>query len=106
MTLEDVSAIETLLGSRARSRAESAHHVALVMGQGMSILIVLAGKALLVVVACHNRTFFRPFRLMGKHVRLQVLEQPATVNVWTTAPFPTIFVESNAGRSWAVLRIA
>lgn len=76
------------------------------MGQSMSVLVVLASKTLLVIVTSYNGTFFGPFGLMGKHVGFQVLEKSATVDVWTTAPLSTVFVESNAGGPWAVLRVA
>ena len=97
MTLEDIGAIETFLGSRARTRAESAHHGPFIMRQCMSVFVILPSEALLVVIASYNRTFFRPFRLMGKHVGLQVFEKPATVEIRTTASFLTIFIKSNAG---------
>ncbi|KAG9796151.1 hypothetical protein KCU88_g160, partial [Aureobasidium melanogenum] len=64
MSLENVGAVEALLGGSARPRTKSAYHGTLVMGQGMSVLVILPSEALLVVLTCHDGTFLGPFSLM------------------------------------------
>lgn len=72
----------------------------------MSILIILASKSFLVIVAGYDWTFFRPFRLMGQHVSLEVLEQSSTFWVGASTPLFAIVVKSQARGAWTLLRIA
>ena len=60
MTLEYVGTIEALLNRRARPGAKVAHHGALVVGQSVAVLIILASKALLVIFARDNWTLLWP----------------------------------------------
>ena len=65
MTLEDIGAVKALLRGGARAGAKIAHHSALVVGQGVPILVVLACKSFLVILARNDWAFLRPLRLMG-----------------------------------------
>lgn len=82
MTLENICAIETLLQRGAGTRAETANHRALVVRQGVAVLVVLAGKALDVVIAGGDRTLLWTFQLMGEHVCLDILEYLAAIGEW------------------------
>ena len=82
MALEDVGAVEALLCGGARAWAEAADHCSLVVSQCMAVLIVFARESLGVVLASRNGTLLWPFRLMSKHVCLEILEDAATVWVW------------------------
>lgn len=55
MTLEDVGAVEALFRGGAGTWAESAYHCPFVVGQGVAVLVVLAGESLDVVLAVQNR---------------------------------------------------
>lgn len=61
VTLEDICSIEALLRRRARAGAESADHSTFVMRQGMTVLIVLSCKSLLVVLARCDGAFLWSF---------------------------------------------
>lgn len=65
VTFEYVRTVEAFFGCGSRSWAEITDHRALVMRQSVSVLVVLASKALLMVLARDNRTLFWSFRLMG-----------------------------------------
>lgn len=86
MALEHVGAVEGLLVSRAGSGAERADHGALVVRQGMSILVVLAREAFGVVLACLNGAFLGTHVLVSQHVRCQILHYATTVRPWTPVP--------------------
>ena len=104
MSLEDISTIEALFSSGARARAEAADHGALVVRQGVPVLVVLARKALDVVLACLDGALLGAFRLVREHVCLQVLERPAAVWDWADTLFLILFAELVAAASVAVLR--
>lgn len=106
MAFEDVRAIEAFLRSGTRTGAKPAYHRALVMGQGMTILVVFPSKAFQMILASEDWTLFRPLRLMRQHVSFEILEQSAALRVWTSAPFLAFIVKSGAGRSWTSVRIA
>lgn len=72
------------------------------MGKGMSILIVLAGKAFLMIFTSDNGALFRPFRLVRQHVGLEILEYSSTVGVWAAAFFVVLFVHLETAGSLAV----
>ena len=82
MSLEDIGAVERLLGCRPGAWAEATHHSTLVMSQGVSVLVIFAGETLRVVLAGEDRALFRSLGLVGKHMRFQVLEDLATVGMW------------------------
>ena len=82
MTFEHICAIETLLQRGAGTRAETANHRALVVRQGVAVLVVLASKALDVVVAGGDRTLLWTFQLMGEHMGLDILECLAAIGEW------------------------
>ena len=105
MTFEDVGSIKALLGCRARAWTETAHHRTLVMGQGVSILVILARESLLIVLTSENGTFFGSFRLMSKHMSFQVLEDPPTIWVRASASVSTFVVGLECGRLWALMRL-
>lgn len=68
----------------------------------MAILVVLASKAFLVVSAGRDGALFGSLRLVGKHMRFQVLEWSTAVRMRTTSPFFAIVVKTIAIRSWTV----
>lgn len=74
MPLEDIGSVEALFSSRAGRRAEATDHGALVMSQGMSVLVVLSCEALDVVFASRNRALLRSGLLVSPDVCLQVLD--------------------------------
>lgn len=92
MSLEDVGSVEALFGWRPRSWAEAADHGAFVVGQGVSVLIVLSSEAFLVIFTGQDGAFFGPFRLMGQHMSLEVLEDFATVGVGTSSLLAALIV--------------
>lgn len=104
MSLEDVRAVEALLGRRAGARAEAAHHGPLVVGQGVAVLVVFASEALGVVLTGDDRTFLRPFGLVGEHVGLQVLEDAATVRVRASPFLFDLVICLDAAQGGALLR--
>lgn len=85
MPFEDVRTVEALFRGASRAGAEAAHHSALVVGQGVSVLVVLAGKAFGVVFASGNWALLRALVLVREHVRLEVLEVLAACGVWAKA---------------------
>lgn len=84
VTLEDVRSVERLLGGRARAGTETTHHCPFVVGQGVSVLVVLSCKTFDVVVTGLNRALLWPLSLMGQHVRLQVFEGFPAVGMWAS----------------------
>lgn len=64
MALEHISAVEGLGMRGAGARAKGAHHGALVVSQGVAILVVLAGEAFDMVLACFDWTLFGAFFLV------------------------------------------
>lgn len=85
MSLEHVRTVEALLGRAARAWAEPAYHGSLVVCQCVPVLVVLAREALCVVLASRDRAFLWALVLVCEHVRLKVLEVPATCGVWAEA---------------------
>lgn len=83
MPFEDISTIKTFLGCRATTRAEAAYHSALVVSKGVSVLIVLACKALDVILACCDWALFGSLVLVSEHVCLEILEN--TTAFWEGA---------------------
>lgn len=81
VALEDVGTIEGLLRSRAGAWAEAADHCAFVMCEGVTVLVILASKALCVVLAGLNGALLRPLSLVSEHVGLEVLEGLAAVGI-------------------------
>lgn len=104
MTLEDIGAIEALFRGGAGARAETAYHGPFVVGEGVAVLVVLAGEALDVVFAVQDWALLGSLRLVSQHVGFQVFEDSATVRVWAAAFFFDIFVRLDAAKSRAVLR--
>lgn len=56
-------------------------HGALVVGESVAILVVLASKAFDVILACLDRALFRAFVLVSEHVGLEVFEDLAAVGI-------------------------
>jgi hypothetical protein len=106
MAFEDVCSIEALLRRRARSRAKSANHVALVVGQRVAVLIILASESLVVVGAVDYWALLWSLGQMGEHVGLEILEWSSTVWMRTTRPLLAIVIESIVGGSWTLHGIA
>ena len=102
VALEDVCTIETLLRGGAGSWAESTDHVPFVVGKSMAVLVVLPSKAFLVISAGRDWAFLGSLRLVGKHMRFQILERSTTVRVRAASPLLAIIIETVAIGSWAV----
>lgn len=96
MAFEDIGAVEALLGSRARTRAKIANHGALVVRQGVTVLVIFTSKAFLMVLARHNWALFGPLWLMGQHMSLEILEYPTAIRVGTSTPFSAVILEPDA----------
>ena len=79
MPLEYIGTVKALLSGRAASRAETADHGALVMRQGMTVLVVLPREALDVILARCDRTLFWSLILVSEHVCLEILENTSTL---------------------------
>lgn len=67
----------------------------------MAVLVVLAGKALDVVIACRDGALLWALVLMGEHVRLQVLEDFAALWVGATS----LFFRLVAAKTFACVRL-
>jgi hypothetical protein len=85
MSLEHICAVEALLGRAARAWAETTYHGSFVVRQCVPVLVVLARETLGVVFASRDRTFLWALVLVCEHVRLEILEVPATCGVWAEA---------------------
>ena len=79
MAFEDVCSVERLLGWSARAGTETTDHCAFVVGEGVTVLVILASEALDVIITCCYWAFLWSFRLVGEHVCFQVLEGLAAV---------------------------
>ena len=104
MPFEDIGPVEALLGHRTGAGTEAADHVALVVREGVSIAIVPARKALLVILARHDRALFGPLGLMGEHMGLEVADVAAAIGVRASAfrlAVLVIFVRPDAAGDWA-----
>lgn len=93
VTFEYIGAVEALLYSRAASRAEATYHRAFIVGEGMTILVVLASKSFVMILTCQDWAFLRPFRLMGEHVGFQVLEEPTAVGIGTAILLLSVVIQ-------------
>lgn len=74
VSLEDISPVEALLCGAAAARAETADHGALVVRQGVSVLVVLASKALGVVFTGWDWALLWTFILVREHMCLEILD--------------------------------
>lgn len=81
MSLEDVCTVKALLRGAAGARAETAHHCAFVVCQGVSVLVVFAGEAFGVVLAGRDWALLGSLVLVGEHVRFEVFEVSAACRV-------------------------
>ena len=79
VTLEDIGTVKRLLGSRSRAWAEAADHCALVVCEGVAVLVILASETFGVVLAGCNRTLLGALILVSEHVSLEILEGLATI---------------------------
>ena len=102
VALEDVCTIETLLRGGAGSWAESTDHIPFIMGKSMAVLVILASEAFLVIGTSCDWALLRSLRLVGEHVRFQILERSTAVRMWATSPLFAIVVETIAIGSWAI----
>lgn len=64
MTLEDICSVEALFRRRPRPRAKPADHGTFIVGQSVTVLVVLTSETFGVVFASDNGAFFRSFGLM------------------------------------------
>lgn len=106
VALEDVGTIKAFLRGRAGSWAESTDHVPFVVSEGVTIFVVLASKAFLVISTGSDWALLRPLRLMGKHMRFQILEWSTAVRVRAASPLFAIVIETIAIRAWTVQGVA
>ena len=79
MPFEDVGAVEALLRRRSTTWTETTHHGTLVVCKGVSVLVVFPRETLYMVLAGGDGALLWPFVLVSEHVRLQVLEDTATL---------------------------
>ena len=96
MSLENISTIEALLGGGPGAWAEVADHGAFVVCQSVTVLVVLAREAFLMVLASHNRALFRSFGLMRQHMGFEIFEEATAVGIRASAPFSTVIFKPNA----------
>ena len=73
------------------------------MGQGVTVLVILARETFDVVFAGRNWAFFRPFWLVGEHVRFQVSEHTATVGMGAATLPVSLFVTLDAAEGGTAL---
>lgn len=106
VALEDVGAVETLLGGGAGPRAEAADHCALVVGKSVAVLVIFARKALGVVFAGHNGAFFGALGLVGEHVGFEILEDATAVGEGAAALFLDLVVGFDTAEGGALLGAA
>jgi len=85
MSLEDVRTVERLLCCGSGAWAEATDHVALIMSKGVPVLIILSCKTFDVVITIDDWAFLRSFILMREHMRLEILENFAAIQVCATA---------------------
>ncbi len=71
---EHICPIEKFCCRRTTGRAEPTDHDALVMREGVPILIIFPCKSFCVIIACLDWTFFHSVVLVCKHVSFQVFE--------------------------------
>ena len=64
----------------------------------MPVLIVLACKTLLVVLAVGDRTFLRSLQLVSKHVSLEILEDAAAFWERASALLLVVIIEVDTSR--------
>lgn len=95
VTLEHIGAVEALFGSFTAVGTEAADHGALVVGQGVSVLVVFASETFLVVLARHDRTLFRALGLVCEEMSFEILEEPTTIRVCASPSLCSIGVRSN-----------
>lgn len=81
VSLEDICAVERLLSRGARSGTEATDHGALVVGQGVAVLVILASKPLDVVFTRHDGALLGSLSLVSEHVRLEILEGLAALGI-------------------------
>lgn len=81
VSLEDICAVERLLSRGARSGTEATDHSALVVGQGVAVLVILASKPLDVVFTRHDGALLGSLSLVSEHVRLEILEGLAALGI-------------------------
>lgn len=77
MPLEYVCAVEALLCGAATAGAKATDHGTLVVGEGVSVLVVLSCEALGMVFTGWDWTLLWSLILVGKHVSLQVFDVSA-----------------------------
>ena len=97
VALEHVCTVEALLGGGSGVRTEATDHGALVVGKGVPVLVVLAGKPLSVVLAAGDGAFLRSLILVRQHVRFQVLVDLAAVREGASALLALSLVQFDAG---------
>lgn len=103
VALEDIRPIERLLRRGPRARAEAANHGPFVVGQSMSVLVVLARESFDMVLACNDRAFLGSFRLMGEHVGLEIFEDSSAVWVRASPLLFAVIINVEVTSRWALL---
>lgn len=91
MSLKNICTIEALLRGGTRAGAEAAHHRALVMGQSVSVLVVLSRKAFVMVLTSDDGALLGSLGLMGQQVSFEILEDLATIRMRASTLFGTFF---------------
>jgi hypothetical protein len=75
------------------------------MRKSVSVLVILSGETFSVILAGLYGAFLWSFRLVSKHMGLQVLEHPAAVRDRAKTSFTISFIQIEAPTSMSGLRI-
>lgn len=92
VALENVRAVERLLVRGTWPWAEWADHGALVMGQGVAVLVVFPGETFGVVLAGFDGTLLRSLLHVCQHVSGEVFEHPSALRVWASVPIWRVYI--------------
>jgi hypothetical protein len=101
MPLEYVGTVERLLSRGTGARTEPTYHGTFVVRQGVSVLVVLPGEPFVVVFASSDGALLWSLGLVGKHVRLQILEDTPTFGEGAEALFASLVIELVAASALA-----
>ena len=102
VSFEDVGPVEGFLGGGTHAGTEWTKHRPLVVGQRMSVLVVLARESLLRILARGDGALLRPLRLMGECMGFEVAEDAATFWIRASTAFPAVVARLDPSRGWTV----
>ena len=102
VSFEDISSVEGFLGGGTHAGTEWTKHRPLVVGQRMSVLVVLPRESLLGILARGDGTLLRPLRLMSEGMGLEIAEDPAALWVRASTTFLAVVARLDPSRGWTV----